>query len=258
MPSAPAVVVKVSPSDSGTRSTGVLCTLLLIFLYNPFSAGAQYVLKKRADIALGSVSTSLFATSLILQHRVTPLSVSDLAAYKPGNINRFDRSACYNWNPDLARASDVLGVAAGLAFLYFPINKSSRKDVPEIANVAFQSLMISQSLSNVFKLSKRTRPYVYGDKAPLEDKLSRGARFSFFSAHTASVSSLCYSFAFAHKTYVTGGKYNAAVWAGTALIPAVQGYLRVKSGKHFPSDVVVGYLTGFAGAYLMHLMHSKP
>lgn len=258
MPSAPAAAVKVLPSDSDMRCTGVLCTLLLILLFSSFTASAQYVFKKRGDIALAGVSSTLFASALYLQHRVTPLSVADLSAYKPGNVNRFDRSACYNWNPDLARTSDLLGVAAGLAFVYFPIRQSLRKDVPEIANVAFQSLMISQSLSNVFKLSKRTRPYVYGDKAPLEDKLSRGARFSFFSAHTASVSSLCYSFAFAHKSYVSGGRYNPAVWAGAALIPAVQGYLRVKSGKHFPSDVLLGYLCGFAGSYLMHLMHSKP
>ena len=34
------------------------------------------------------------------------------------------------------------------------------------------------------------------------------------------------------------------IWAFAASIPAVTGYLRIRGGKHFPTDTIVGYLVG--------------
>ena len=34
------------------------------------------------------------------------------------------------------------------------------------------------------------------------------------------------------------------VWASAALIPAVTGYLRIRGGKHYLTDVLVGYGVG--------------
>jgi len=38
--------------------------------------------------------------------------------------------------------------------------------------------------------------------------------------------------------------FDPVIWTTAALIPAITGYLRVKGGKHFPTDVVVGYVVG--------------
>jgi len=39
-------------------------------------------------------------------------------------------------------------------------------------------------------------------------------------------------------------------------LPAIQGYLRVRAGKHFPTDVITGYIVGLGSAWLMHKMHA--
>ena len=45
------------------------------------------------------------------------------------------------------------------------------------------------------------------------------------------------------------------LWATAAIVPAIQGYLRVRAGKHFVTDVVVGYLIGAAVGLLVPSLH---
>jgi membrane-associated phospholipid phosphatase len=48
---------------------------------------------------------------------------------------------------------------------------------------------------------------------------------------------------------------RAAAWAGAALLPAVTGYFRMRAGKHFLSDVAVGYVAGAAIGLSIPLLH---
>jgi membrane-associated phospholipid phosphatase len=86
-------------------------------------------------------------------------------------------------------------------------------------------------------------------------KTTTDARFSFFSAHTTTVSTICFTTAFAYGAYRPDGKYKNLIWASAIALPAVEGYLRVKAGKHFPSDVITGYFVGLGTSYLMHRLH---
>lgn len=270
MPSVHAAVARVSPYNPFAFISYRICvnkplvfllsgivSLLVLFSLNSVQAQSTYQFKGKYDIGLTATSASIFGTSLILQKKVKPLSEAEIQQLSPLQVNRFDRPACYNWNPSVARLSD--GVAAGscLMYVFFAFDSRTKADLPAIGITAFQSALLTQSLSNAFKLTKRTRPFVYGDKAPIHKKTERDGRFSFYSAHTGTVSSLCFSFAFAHKTYISNGQYNAGIWTGAILIPAVQGYLRIKAGKHFPTDVIAGYFSGLVSAYLMHRMHLK-
>ena len=45
------------------------------------------------------------------------------------------------------------------------------------------------------------------------------------------------------------------VWASAALIPAITGYLRVRGGKHYLTDVLVGYGVGAAIGILVPQLH---
>ena len=42
-----------------------------------------------------------------------------------------------------------------------------------------------------------------------------------------------------------------------AALPALTGYLRIRAGRHYPSDVLVGYLVGGAVGYLIPTLHKK-
>jgi membrane-associated phospholipid phosphatase len=47
------------------------------------------------------------------------------------------------------------------------------------------------------------------------------------------------------------------VWTGAITLPAIVGYLRVKAGRHYPSDVIVGYGVGALIGYLVPTLHKR-
>jgi membrane-associated phospholipid phosphatase len=231
---------------------------LLIYGFFLCSANidAQYKYSyKKFDPFLGSITTGILASSFYLQHQVKPLSETYILSLNRNNINRFDRIATYQWNPKIAHASDGLAVGSGLMFLYFCFDKNSKQNIFPTAGVAFQSLLLSQALSNSFKLTLRPRPLVYNPEVEMSKKMKPDNRMSFFSAHTTTVSSLSFSFAYAYQTYNEPNKPNYALWTGAFALPAVEAILRVKAGKHYPSDVICGYVVGFASSFLMHKLH---
>jgi membrane-associated phospholipid phosphatase len=217
---------------------------------------AQYKYSyKKFDPYLGAISAGFLGSSFYLQNQVKPLSENYILSLNRNNVNRFDRIATYQWNPTIARTSDGVAVGSGLMFLYFCFDKNSKQNVFPIAGVAFQSLLLSQALSNSFKLTLRHRPLVYNPEVEMSKKMKSDSRMSFFSAHTTTVSSLSFSFAYAYQTYNAPNKPNYALWTGAFALPAVEAILRVKAGKHYPSDVICGYVVGFASSFIMHKLH---
>ena len=226
---------------------GILLGFFLCF--SALSAQYTYRLYRAGDPLMAIGSVSVFSTAYWMQKQVKPLTETSILALNKLDINGFDRIACTQWNKNIAHVSDGVAIGSGLIYLYYVIRPDTRSSAMNIGSVAFQSLMLSQALSNSFK------PYMYNPDVDMAEKRKQDGRMSFFSAHTSTVSALCFSFAFAHQTYLDKNKSNTAIWVGAFTLPAVEGLLRVKAGKHFPSDVIVGYLTGLGTSYLMHRLH---
>lgn len=223
------------------------------------SALAQYsyVFKAKTDVSAGLSSALILGGSLYFQEKVNPLSAQQIALLDQRSVNQFDRYACTQWNPTIARSSDILAVGSVLLPACYAFNARTKGDLLPIVNVSLQSLFLSQAVANLAKFSKRNRPFLYNTEVGMEYKLKPDARMSFFSAHTTTVSASCFSFAFAHQTYYKDSKANPYIWTAAAIVPAIEGYLRVKAGKHYPTDVIVGYLAGLGSSWLMHRLHLK-
>jgi len=50
-------------------------------------------------------------------------------------------------------------------------------------------------------------------------------------------------------------RWKPIVWTAAATIPAITGYLRVRGGRHFPTDVIGGYIVGAAVGCLVPHLH---
>ena len=48
-----------------------------------------------------------------------------------------------------------------------------------------------------------------------------------------------------------------AVWTFSISLPAVTGFFRVRAGKHFPSDVIMGYALGAVSGWIIPHLHKK-
>lgn len=239
------------------RKSGMV---LIFFVMAKMPLQAQsntYQLRTGMDLGIALGSSGVFTTSYLLQKKVEPLSQTSILQLNRNSINTFDRIATHQWNPGVAKVSDGVAVGAILMQSYFYFNKTTRPDAFKIGVVSFESFMLSQSIANALKLTKRNRPFLYNQAVPMEVKLKSDARMSFFSAHTTTVSSMCFSFAFTHQYYMPQSKYNQGIWISAFTLPAVEGFLRVKAGKHYPTDVITGYLVGLGSAYLMHQLHKN-
>ncbi len=102
----------------------------------------------------------------------------------------------------------------------------------------------------------RSRPIVYNVEAEMSDRTYSGTRNSFYSGHVSTAS--CASF-FAAKVYTDlhpelGNKKY--LFFGAAFVPpALVGYFRIRALKHFPSDVLTGFVMGGSLGILVPKLH---
>ena len=57
--------------------------------------------------------------------------------------------------------------------------------------------------------------------------------------------------------YYPDSKWKPVVWGAAVAIPAVTGYLRVRGGRHFPTDVIAGYAVGALAGWGVPALHKR-
>ncbi len=220
---------------------------------------SPYELSLKKEISFFSVGLGVQLAGLSLHKKVAPLTVEDLEFLNPASVRAFDRSTIGNYSLRAQKTSDIF-LYSSVAFpLLFLADKNMRKDYLKIGSMAAEALLLNGGITTLIKSSvKRTRPYVYDPLIPIEKKLSTSARMSFFSGHTSTVATMSFFSAKVFADYHPDSKWKPVVWTVATVLPATTAYLRYKGGKHFPTDVIVGYGVGAAiGILVPHLHRSK-
>jgi membrane-associated phospholipid phosphatase len=239
----------------------ILPLLLICLALNFCSLKAQnsfvsYALTYKFDVPLATAGLGLNFAYFLLDKKSEPLQPSFIASLDRMEINAFDRSAAYNWSRPAALGSDVLMYGAIAAPTLLLLDKNIRKDYGKVGVIWAQTMALNTGLTNITKvLVKRTRPYVYNPNTPEHYKLERDARYSFFSGHTSVTASMSFMTAKIFSDYNPGSKALPYVWTTAAVVPATVAFLRWRAGKHYASDVIVGYLTGAAVGFLVPHLH---
>lgn len=236
--------------------------LLLLFLlpstlYCRDSSVLQ--LKLRREMAIYGCSGIAAGSSLLIGRSLTGLTTSQLGALNPYNIPSFDRWSIGNYSHTAAVSSDVLLYGSMiLPEILFLADPATRKSPLKPAIVMSEVFAVNFGLTSLTKeLVHRTRPYAYDPLVPTDIRLQRDARRSFFSGHTSTSAAMCFGYATIWSSYHPDSRMKPLVWTGAALIPALTGYLRVRAGEHFLSDVLVGYSTGALCGWLVARWHRK-
>jgi membrane-associated phospholipid phosphatase len=177
----------------------------------------------------------------------------------PADLNGFDRLTAGRWQPTWTHVSNVgiaLVIAAPIGYL---LAEEGSLNMLNDAVVIGESALLASSLSTIMTVAAgRPRPFLYGDKAPLEDRNSVDASMSFISSHTAI------SFAISTSTWMTYRRFHPdsrAHWAVLAIGDAaasVVGLARMFAGRHFPTDVIAGAVVGTSVGVLVPALHRSP
>lgn len=244
------------------KSTLLICLFIfcISFPSNGHLQAQEYSYKNRAalDLPLSIGSGLLWYYSTKLHKKKPILTIEEIEALDPQDISRFDRVSTRNWSISAHKGSNVLLFSSyGLPFtLLANSNLRTSGNVGSIGLLTFQTVALNSAITGLTKeLVKRKRPLLYNPQCPLDKKQRPNATSSFISGHTSNVAALSFMTAQIHSDLNPNSNANPYLWATAAFLPALTGYLRVKAGRHFPTDVIAGYIVGAAIGILVPKLH---
>lgn len=232
--------------------------ILKIGICTTLSAQSPYHLNWKKEIPFVSTAVGLNLTGVYLAKELELLTPLEIAGLNAQNVNSFDRFATRNYSTGFAQASNGLEIATQLAPVLFLTGKNTRKHFGQIIILYLEASFINTGVTIISKMTfRRTRPFVYNPAVSLDDKLTRTARTSFISGHTSTAAVGSFFAAKVFSDFYPDSKWKPVVWGAAAVIPGVMGYFRVAAGKHYPTDVIAGYLVGGTIGFLVPHLHRK-
>jgi hypothetical protein len=229
--------------------------LAAISVAAPVAAEPRFRLEKTREVVLLSSGLAVGVGALVLLGTVDPLTPEQIADLDPSDVNDFDRDSIRPYRN--IHAGDALAYLSYALPLTVFVRDDSRRDWQTIAVMWTEATMLNMGINGMVKSTVlRTRPYAYDPETPIEKKTEESARLSFYSGHTASTACNCFFTARVLSEYIAGSTAKRILWAGAAVYPAVTGFLRVDSGHHFRTDIIVGYVIGAAIGYFVPQLHA--
>lgn len=177
----------------------------------------------------------------------------------PNGLNALDRHYAGQYQPQWNQRGDLLIYGIEGASLATLLLAEGVKNGPnDVVVIAESTIVASVAAGIVSPMAGRPRPLVYGTTAPASVRENGTSGLSFFSGHTAT------AFGAVVSTFVTVHRLHPDdfwpyyVLLGGVAIASFEGYTRVLSGSHFPTDVIAGAAAGTMIGILIPAMHASP
>lgn len=218
--------------------------------------------KVDGPIIAAGVGLTYLGTRLIANKR--DLTTTEVQAKRSENLPFFDRGNAGRYSEKADKdsyvpfhASFVMPIVMALA------NGNERSKFGQVMVLYVETMAITGTLftmatGNVY----RSRPYVYdydatrpNHGADLEKRRENDSQRSFYAGHTAASASATFFMAKVFSDFNPDSKAKPYVWAVAAAVPAVVGYGRYRSGHHFLSDNILGYVLGASAGILVPQLH---
>ncbi|NDK56088.1 phosphatase PAP2 family protein [Pontibacter fetidus] len=240
-----------------------ILSLLIIFtiITGPVSAqdnDSPYKTKLAVDgpVILAGMGLSAYGLSLIQdKDGFTPFEVSTM---DKSDVNAFDRFSAGYHSDKAKKASDYPFYGSFAMPLAMMLNQNVRSKAGQVLVLYVETMAVTGTLFTLANgNTTRARPMVYSDEVDISDRTEANAQNSFFAGHTAATASATFFAAKVFHDFNPDSPARPYVWAAAAAVPATVGYLRLKAGKHFLSDNLIGYTVGALSGILVPQLHKK-
>ncbi|RFM28709.1 phosphatase PAP2 family protein [Deminuibacter soli] len=219
-----------------------------------------YKVKVKYELPAGILGLAASTIGYKKLATVSNMSAADVAKLNPNDINSFDRPIAFK-DPSKFHSADKTADF----FLNFSIvspivlalDKKIRHDWLDLITLYTVTHTFDNALYFIGTFSvRRPRPLTYNPKVPIEQKTGDGKSNSFFSGHVGFSSAATF---YAVKVYtdyhqIKGWK-RIFFYSVAAIPPALVGYYRMQGGRHFKTDVLVGFLAGGSAGILVPELH---
>lgn len=232
----------------------LLLSCLTAFL--PAQGLSPYNPSNRTNAALIGLGGSITVGSIFLDRKVMPMTELEVSQLNIDNILPIDRYSLRHLSFESDEFTDKLLLTSFASPFFLMLDKTGRDNFNEMALIVFQGAMLNSALINLTKVTaRRARPYNYNPDAPLDIKLRKSSRYSFYSGHVATAAYFSFTTAQLYNDLHPDAKAGPYLYAAAALIPMTVAYGRMRAGKHFFTDVLTGFVMGTAIAITVPALH---
>lgn len=229
---------------------------LLLLIPHPLPAQSPYRLGWDVDGPVLGLAGALGGAMVAFDRNLPGLTVDELEALSPEEVNAFDRGAIRYYSETASSASTVLEFALIGSPLLLLASERVRDDVSTAGAMYLETLAFAAIIPQIAKNTvDRPRPYAYNASVPLETRTNPAARRSFFSQHTTFAFASAVFLSTLYGDYFPESDARPFVWIGSLSAAAAVGILRYTSGNHFPTDILLGAAVGAAIGAVIPMLH---
>ena len=230
-------------------STVLLPAQRVIRPYNPTNTTNNILLGLGGTITVGS---------MYLDRRIPQLTEDDVGLLDFSTIPAIDRYSTRHFSIKTDEFTDKLLLTSFASPFFLLLDNTGRQNFDAMALVVFEGALLNSALINLTKVTvRRPRPFNYNPDVPADLKLKKSSRFSFYSGHVATAAYFSFTTAQLYNDLHPGSSATPYIYAAAALLPATVAYGRMRAGKHFFTDVLIGFVTGSAIALTVPALHRR-
>ena len=185
-------------------------------------------------------------------------TTEEIYALDKNDINKFDRWVAGNYDEKMDKFSYFPFYAAVPLPLFLLIDKEIRKDAGKVMLMYLEAMSITGFFyTGSTYFTNRYRPFAYGADVPIEKRMSGGAKNSFLAGHTAVIATSTFFMAKVYADYHPESNIRWLFYTGATLSTAWMAYMRLRSGHHFPTDIIAGIALGVGSGMLVPTLHKN-
>jgi membrane-associated phospholipid phosphatase len=215
-------------------------------------------LKVDLPVTVAGIGLSGLGVYFISNKDRIPEAQAALLSRSKNEVNSFDRFSAGYYSQSAKKTSDIPFYTSFALPLTLLLDDGVYHNAPQVFLLYAETMSVTGTLfAMTAGLVDRKRPLVYGTEAPMKERTSKNARNAFFAGHPAAAASATFFLAKVFHDFNPDSPARPYIWGAAAVVPATVGYLRLKAGKHFLSDILLGYGLGTTVGILVPQLHKK-
>ncbi|OKL38976.1 phosphatase PAP2 family protein [Pontibacter flavimaris] len=239
-----------------------ILTICYLMTFLTGSALAQddspYKTSFKVDAPIIAAGMGLSVYGLSLMQDKSGMSEAEIMALSKEDVNGFDRFAAGYDSDKAKKLSDFPFYGSFATPFLMLLNKNVGSKAGQVMVLYVETMAVTGAFFTMTNGSvERARPLVYSNEVDISDKNDANALNAFYAGHTAATASATFFAAKIFHDFNPDSPARPYVWAAAAAVPAAVGYLRLKAGKHFLTDNLLGYGMGAAAGILVPQLHKK-
>lgn len=233
---------------------------IFTFLTSPVLAqtDSPYETSLEVDGPIIAAGVGLSYYGLTLMGDKEGMTEEEILALNKNDVNGFDRFSAGYDSESAANLSDFGFYGSFGLPVVMMLNDNVRSKAGQVAVLYVETMAVTGAFFTMVNGNvERARPLTYSPDVEMGEKDDKNSLNSFYAGHTSATAAASFFAAKIFHDFNPDSKARPYVWAAAAALPATVGYLRLKAGKHFLSDNLLGYGIGAAAGILVPQLHKK-